>query len=168
MISVYLYGQKTDVSVGEEIILDLSAINLITKPSMNVQLILKVPSGMSVTSSGFIFGGGGQYTSNYIVEPGEAKLIEVHIIANQAGNFNVAGDICYYFGGNISTASYQSTSLPVRVTAGQAPVYTPQYYSSDSYSNTTSIWSEPWIIPAAVIGGLIVILLIVLVVRTKH
>lgn len=40
----------------------LSAANLITKPAMTVQLILKVLSGMSVTSTEFIKGGGGQYT----------------------------------------------------------------------------------------------------------
>lgn len=165
MISVYLYGHKTDVTVGEDILLDLSAINLITRPQMTVQLILKVPSGMSVTSSGFIFGGGGQYTSTFTVEPGEAKLIEVHIIANQAGNFNVVGDICYYFGGNVSTASYESTTLPVKVSAAQqsAPVYVPPVNDTQP----SGFQMEPWVIPAAVIGGLFVILLIVLAVRMK-
>jgi len=122
-VSVYLYVQKTDVNIGEDIVLNLSAVNLITKPSMTVQLILKAPSGMSVTSTGFIEGGGGQYTATFEVEPGGIKQIEVHIMTNQAGNFNVVGDICYYFGGDKTTAQYRSVNLPVSVK--EAPPKTP-------------------------------------------
>jgi hypothetical protein len=71
--SVYLYGQHTEVNIGDDIVLTLSAINLITNPAMTVQLILKVPSGMSVTSSEFIQGGGGQYTSTYTIEPWQQR-----------------------------------------------------------------------------------------------
>lgn len=113
--SVYLYGHKTNVNVGEDIILDLSAVNLITNPNMTVQLILQVPSGMSITSVEFIKGGGGQYTATYSVEPGNTRLIEVCIRANQVGNFFVTGYLCYYFAGNKSTAEYRTVTLPVTV-----------------------------------------------------
>lgn len=49
--SVNLYGEKTDVELGENILLKLSAVSLITKPKMKVQIIIIPPSGMSVTSS---------------------------------------------------------------------------------------------------------------------
>ncbi|MFC1976931.1 hypothetical protein ACFLWS_01490 [Chloroflexota bacterium] len=114
-VSVYLYGQKVDVVVGEDIVLNLSAINLISKPVMTVQLILKVPSGMSVTSTEFIRGGGGQYTANYRVEPGDIRSVEVHIVSNQTGNFNVTGDIYYYFGNDKSMTKYVPVTLPVTV-----------------------------------------------------
>ena len=114
-VSVYLYGQKTAVNVGEDIILSLSAVNLITKPTMTVQLILKVPSGMSITSSEFIKGGGGQYTASYDVEPGDIRQIEVHIMTNQIGNFNVVGEIYYYFGSDKEGSQFQTNSLPVTV-----------------------------------------------------
>jgi len=45
--SVLLHGEKTDVVLGEDIILKLSAINIITNPVMTVQVILIPPSGMS-------------------------------------------------------------------------------------------------------------------------
>lgn len=51
--SVSLHGEKTDVVMGEDILLRLSAVNLITKPKMHVQVIIIPPSGMSVTSSEF-------------------------------------------------------------------------------------------------------------------
>jgi len=49
--SVQLHGEKTNVVLGEDILLKLSAVNLITKPTMHVQVIIIPPSGMSVTSS---------------------------------------------------------------------------------------------------------------------
>jgi hypothetical protein len=38
--SVVLHGEKTDVVLGEDIILKLSAVNIITNPVMAVQVIL--------------------------------------------------------------------------------------------------------------------------------
>ena len=113
--SVYLHGEKTDVTVGEDILLSLSAVNLITKPTMTLQLILKVPSGMSITSIEFIESGAGMYTATYTVEPGKERHIGVGIKTNQVGNFNVEGNICYYFGGDKSTAEYKTEVLPVKV-----------------------------------------------------
>lgn len=114
-VSVYLHGDKTNVIVGEEAILSLSAVNLITKPTMSLQLILKAPSGMSITSTEFIESGAGMYTATYTVEPGKERHIGVNIKTNQVGEFNVEGDICYYFGGDKSTAAYKKVMLPVKV-----------------------------------------------------
>ncbi len=102
--SVELYGEKTDVELGENIVLRLSAVNLITKPVMTVQVILMPPSGMSVSSTDFVVSGAGQYTTTYKLEPGSGKDIEVMIKTAQAGDFNVKGRIVYYFGTNQSTA----------------------------------------------------------------
>ena len=82
---------------------------------MTVQLILRVPSGMSVTSSEFIKGGGGQYTATYMVQPGDIRQIEVHIMTNQPGDFTVTGDILNYFGDDKSTEERGTVDLPVKV-----------------------------------------------------
>jgi len=123
-VNVYLHGEKTDVTVGEDIILSLSAVNLITKPTMTLQLILKVPSGMSVTSTEFIESGAGMYTATYTVEPGKERHIGVNIRTNQVGKFNVEGDIYYYFGGDKSTAEYKTVKLPVKVNPKSTPTPT--------------------------------------------
>ncbi len=115
--SVELYGEKTDVDLGEDIILKLSAVNLITKPQMTLQVILIPPSGMSVTSSDFVTSGAGQYTSIYKLEPGSARDIEVRIKTSQAGDFTVKGRIVYYYGDNISTAEDHTLELPIKVRA---------------------------------------------------
>ncbi|MFA4957030.1 MAG: LamG-like jellyroll fold domain-containing protein [Candidatus Methanoperedens sp.] len=113
--SVNLHGEKTDVVMGEDILLRLSAVNLITKPKMHVQVIIIPPSGMSVTSSEFSKSAAGQFTTNYQLEPGDGKDIEVRIRSNQVGDFNVNGRIIYYFGDEKEKAEDQTLNLPIKV-----------------------------------------------------
>jgi hypothetical protein len=125
--SVQLHGEKTDVSVGEDIIFKLSAVNKITKPVMIVQVILIPPSGMSVTSSEFATSGAGQYTTTYKLDPGAGKDIEVRIKTNQQGDFNVKGEIIYYYGDDKSTAEDQILNLPIKVREiSNTPTQTPK------------------------------------------
>lgn len=119
--SVELYGEKTDVELGEDIILKLSAVNLITKPVMTVQVILIPPPGTSVTSSEFATSGAGQYTTTYKLNPGSGKDIEVRIKTAQTGDFIVKGRIVYYFGDNTSTAEDHTLELPLKVRAAKKP-----------------------------------------------
>lgn len=113
--SVSLTGEKTDVVLGEDILLKLSAVNLITKPKMRVQVIIIPPSGMSVTSSEFSKSGTNQFTANYELEPGDGKDIGVAIKPNQIGDFNVNGRIIYYFGDEKDKAVDQTLNLPIKV-----------------------------------------------------
>ncbi|RXA17603.1 PKD domain-containing protein [Methanosarcina sp. MSH10X1] len=113
--SVSLYGEKTNVVNGEEVLLKLSVVNLITKPAMHVQVIIIPPSGMSVSSTGFAESGAGQYMAKYYLEPGTGRDIEVKIVANQAGNFNVNGRVVYYFGENKQDAEDYAFNLPIQV-----------------------------------------------------
>ena len=115
--SVQLHGEKTDVVLGEDILFKLSAVNLITKPTMHVQVIIIPPSGMSVTSSAFAKSGAGQYTTTYELEPGSGKDIEVAIRSNQIGDFNVNGRIIYYFGDDREHAEDHTLNLPIKVRA---------------------------------------------------
>ncbi len=87
--AVLLHREKTDVVLGEDILLKLSEVNLINKPPMTVQVILYPPSGMSVTGSDFVKSGAGIYTTTYTLNPGDGKDIEVHIKSNQVGDFVV-------------------------------------------------------------------------------
>jgi len=115
--SVSLHGEKTQVVSGEDILLRLSAVNLITKPPMHVQVIIIPPSGMSVSSSEFVQSGAGQYTTTYDLDPGQGRDIEVRIESNQPGNFNVKGRVIYYFGEDIKNAEDHTLDLPIQVTA---------------------------------------------------
>jgi uncharacterized repeat protein (TIGR01451 family) len=123
--SVQLHGEKTDVVMGEDIQLRLSAVNLITKPIMHVQVIILPPSGMSVTSSDFVQSGAGQFAATYEIPPGKGRDIEVRIRSNQVGEFEVQGRIIYYFGDNSAHSDDQTLRLPIRVRGGQQPTPTP-------------------------------------------
>ena len=115
--SVSLHGEKTQVVSGEDILLRLSAVNLITKPPMHVQVIIIPPSGMSVSSSEFVQSGAGQYTTTYDLDPGQGRDIEVRIESNQPGDFNVEGRVVYYFGKDIKNAEDYTLNLPIKVEA---------------------------------------------------
>ncbi len=123
--SVQLHGEKTDVVMGEDIQLRLSAVNLITKPVMHVQVIILPPSGMSVTSSDFVQSGAGQFTTTYEISPGKGRDIEVNIRSNQVGEFEVQGRIVYYFGDDSAHSEDQTLRLPIKVRANQQATPTP-------------------------------------------
>ncbi|AYK15702.1 MAG: hypothetical protein ACOX7X_00255 [Methanosarcina flavescens] len=113
--SVSLHGEKTWVIAGEDILLKLSAVNLITKPAMHVQVIIIPPSGMSVSSSEFVQSGAGQYTTTYELEPGQGRDIEVRIETNQPGDFTVKGRVIYYFGEDTENVEDYTLDLPIHV-----------------------------------------------------
>ena len=116
--SVNLHGEKTDVALGEDVLLKLSAVNIIGNPTMHVQVIIIPPSGWSVTSSEFAKSGAGQYTTTYELESGGGKDIEVRIVPNQIGDdFQVEGRIIYYFGDDLATREDHTLSLPIKVRA---------------------------------------------------
>lgn len=118
---VHVYGTKTNATVGEDIILTLSAVNPITSPTMTVQLILKIPSGMEITSSEFAESGAGQYTGTFTIEPGKSRYIGFNIKTSQAGEYDIEGNIFYYFGNDKSTAKYKSQILHVTVNSPPEP-----------------------------------------------
>ena len=123
--SVNLHGEKTDVALGEDVLLKLSAVNIIGNPTMHVQVIIIPPSGWSVTSSEFSKSGAGQYVTMYDLEPEDgSRDIEVRIVPNQIGDeFQVEGRIIYYFGDDVETREDHPLSLPitVRAQADQTP-----------------------------------------------
>ncbi|MEA3283102.1 MAG: BatD family protein [Euryarchaeota archaeon] len=155
--SVKLHGERTDVVIGDNILLKLSAVNLITKPVMHVQVIIIPPSGMSVASSGFAMSGAGQFTSDYEIEPGVGRNIEVVIVANQVGNFTVEGLVVYYFGDDIENDETYTLELPIRVRSADAhpPPATPA-----SHDNTGIFGLPGWSAVFVMIGLLIVVILL--------
>ena len=117
---VDLYGHETDVIVGEEIILVLSTVNPITSPgTMSVQLLLRIPSGWSITSSGFGHGAGGLRTNTYEIEQGpNPRTIYVHILPNESYEGDVMGYMDYYFKGE-EPRYHNETRLTVTAKSAQ-------------------------------------------------
>ena len=161
--SVKLHGERTDVVIGDNILLKLSAVNLITKPVMHVQVIIIPPSGMSVASSGFAMSGAGQFTSNYEIKPGAGRNIEVVIVANEIGNFTVEGVVVYYFGDDVVNAEDYTLELPIRVrSAGAHPPPT-----TPTPGNNGGILGVPGFKPVHVVIGLLIVAILIKINR-KH
>lgn len=118
---VSLYGHRTNVTVGEEIILYLSTVNPITSPgTLVVQLTLSIPSGWSITSSGFGHGAGGLRTNTYDIGQGpNPQEIDVHILANESFEGDVIGYMDYYFKGDEETKYHSEARLPVTAKLAQ-------------------------------------------------
>jgi len=153
--SVLLHGEKTNVVLGEDILLKLSAVNLITKPTMHVQVIIIPPSGMSVTSSAFAKSGAGQYTTTYELEPGTGKDIEVAIRSNQVGDFDVNGRIIYYFGGDREDAEDHTLTLPITVRAEAENGQGAERTADTSESNEKGASTSGFVAVVAIIGLLL-------------
>lgn len=118
--SVDLHGERTNVEMGQEILLKGSIVSFNTnKDKMFAQVTIIPPSGFSVTSANFVKSPAGQYTSDFDLDPGKGKDIEVTIIPNEPGEFNVIAKITYYFGEDKSTGEYEETKLPIKVRGGQ-------------------------------------------------
>ncbi|MGP8329311.1 MAG: BatD family protein [Methanosarcinaceae archaeon] len=154
--SVKFHGERTDVVIGDNILFKLSAVNLITKPVMHVQVIIIPPSGMSVVSSGFAMSGAGQFTSNYEVKPGVGRDIEVAIVANQVGNLTVEGRVVYYFGDDMTNAEDYTLELPIRVrpaSEGTEPLVIPPEPIPDNHDEIPGL--SVFILLFALIGVLV-------------
>ena len=96
---VYFQTTKRKIKVGENAIFTLVAVNLADK-EMNVTLLLiKPPSGLSVTGTGLAKIQSGVYGGNYLIKPGEEKSIYTHVIANEAGEYDVKAEVRWGFKG---------------------------------------------------------------------
>ena len=148
----HLYGHKTNVIVGEEVILYLSVVNPITSPgTLKVQLTLQVPSGWSITSGEFSPPVGGFQTAVYDIEQGpDPKTIGIHMLANQPFDGVITGYTDYYFVEQPETKYHKEVNEPV--TAKQTE---PSPSAPSLPSVTPEIKSIVIAIIVATIGGVL-------------
>ena len=142
---INLYGQRTDVMVGDEIILTLSVVNTITSPGdLVVQLTLSIPPGWSVASTEFSAGVGGLSTAVYKVKKGAQQNINLHLLANEPYQGQIKGYLDYYIDGN--EAKHVESNLPV--------IAKKEAIGQDLRSGTTgdSGKGTPWVIVGVVLG----------------
>jgi len=78
-LSVSMRGDRTEVSVGEEAFIELSLVNFLTNDSITAQLILQLPSGVSMSGVSGADEGSGQTTAVTNVDPGSETNILVRL-----------------------------------------------------------------------------------------
>ena len=126
--SVYFGTTRTTIKKGEDAIFTLSAVNPIGNPPMTVQLILKPPNGVSVTSSSFAKAGSGIYTCTQAIESGDnLRSIEVHLTGNEVGAHRIESEVYYQFRGSPkSPTRYDMLTLVVDERDPPPPVPAPE------------------------------------------
>jgi cytochrome oxidase Cu insertion factor (SCO1/SenC/PrrC family) len=171
---VDLYAHKTNVQVGEELILYLSVVNPVTSPgNLTVQLTLKIPSGLSITSAEFSPTVGGLQTAVYQISQGSnPHTIGVHILANQPFEGVILGYLDYYFWGQ-ETKYHKTIRLPIRAELQQSDESVPEEFDVSKEPNSSqqnllrsirsflSLISENWFGFTLLIVGIAVIALVV-------
>ena len=133
--NIYLHASKTEVSLGDPVILTFSATNSIAKPTMQVSLNLEIPSGWAVSGTGFTDACAGQCIADYTIDSGKSREITLNLFANQAGEEEVKAVMEWYFGDDQSTLSRKTetrrliavdrTSPSTPVQPGLTPTPTP-------------------------------------------
>ena len=94
--TVHFQSTKNTINRGENAVFTLGALNPIGRKNMTVELILKTPSGVSVSGISFVKSGGGMYQATYEIEPGEGmKLITVNLIGNELGSHKIEAEVHY-------------------------------------------------------------------------
>ncbi len=113
--SVDLHGERTNIELGQQSLLKGSIVSFNTnKDKMHAQVIIIPPSGISVVAADFVKSPAGQYTSDFELDPGKGKDIEVTIIPNEVGEFKVISKVSYYFGNDRDDNGYEEINLPIK------------------------------------------------------
>ncbi|MCW3142232.1 MAG: PGF-CTERM sorting domain-containing protein, partial [Methanophagales archaeon] len=117
------------IGIGEEAIFILTAVNPTEDSTMNVQLRLKPPSGVSVTGTAFVEYGAGVYGADYVLNPGDEKSFSVRIQANEEGEYEVKAETRYRLEGEDEPKMQEETLklivTPTRLTPSPLPIPSP-------------------------------------------
>ena len=94
-LTLSLTGTRTTVDVGEEAIINLSVVSYITESDMEIQLILRRPSGIGVSQITGADEGSGQVTASTVIEPGSETNMGIRLQPNEPGTFDIDGELIY-------------------------------------------------------------------------
>jgi hypothetical protein len=111
LLNITLKGAERVVPANHPAILQFSAANLRSDKTLTVQLLIEVPTGLSVRSTSFNQGQG-QYLSTYSVSSGDVAGESIRIVANSPGTYTIRGRTVYGFEGE--TQSTESQSITVK------------------------------------------------------
>ena len=110
-----MHTDRTSVRVGEKVRASITVTNRVNMPELTALLILRVPSGWSVTGRGADNKCVGQCTSiPYTIPTGKPEDIEITVTPNEPGQFTFEGIVQWYYDGRASDAQ----EIPV----GEQPI----------------------------------------------
>lgn len=99
--SVSLTSTKNVVEATDPAILTLSMINpSINDINLQVDVILKAPSGVYITATSFATSGSNQNIGHFTVRPGEESHVTVQITSTEIGEKAIESQVIYFPEGN--------------------------------------------------------------------
>ena len=113
----HLHAKQTD-----RVLENPSRFSCLSSTPWPEMLILQVPSGWSMSGSGFSESCTGQCTASMC--PGDQRSVELEMQPNQAGSFTVEAQMEWWFGEDTSTLDGKAVSLPLNVIPLATPVPT--------------------------------------------
>lgn len=129
--TISFYGEKTDVYVGEEILTRFSIENSFNSNSkMHIQLIVHSPFST------------GQFVNNYGLEPGEGMNVDINLMSDRVGDFNINGRAIYYFDEDKNNVHNYVFDLPVKVREQMTAVATPVTMDDNSRNELNKLDSD--------------------------
>ena len=134
--TVNFHASQTEVATGEPVVLTLSVANSIVKPEMTLQLVLQLPSGVSISGEGLSNSCSVQCSAIYQVPTGQNRDFLLTAVPNQSGSFEVAGRMEWYFGDDTATYAGKSASLTLNAVK---PLETPTPAPSISGEPTVNL-----------------------------
>ena len=124
---VTLHVDRTEVTLGEPVQVQIAASNSLVKPPMTLKFVLEAPSGWSISGTAFADACAGQCIATYTVGSGELKNVNVVMQPNEPGKFEVEARMEWFYGNDTTTLERRTETLTITV-AGEStptPVVTP-------------------------------------------
>lgn len=107
--------EKTNLTLGEDIIVKVNAINPANKSELHYFVVLYPDLGMNLKSPDFEMVEKGGYMLHTHIEPGEEKKIETRITINNTGNFILKGRIIYYYEDDLANITDRESIIQINV-----------------------------------------------------
>lgn len=128
--TIALTSTKTTVESNSPAILTLSVTNPIgNSRNLLVQPILKVPNGVNVQSTYFVFSGSNPYTGKIIVKPGDSKAMAIEVASQEVGSKEIYAQVIYSPEDDPTDFHQLQYNMNINVVGKATPVptYIPQY-----------------------------------------
>ena len=118
-----IQGERTEVTVGDEVRIAFSTINSLAQPPMTVSMTLQAPSGWTIVGEGISDACTSQCSAVYQIGSGKQRAVTFTSRANEAGQFIFQGRLEWYFGND--RERIYSENKDIRVMVMEAPTPTP-------------------------------------------
>ena len=112
-VNISFKGTRKAVPINESAVLTLSITNTIGSEDITAQLIIEVPSGLSVNESSFKQGGG-QFTSTYDVPAGDTISDRLSLRADETGPYTLNAYVVYKSKANASNKQTDTGQITTR------------------------------------------------------